>query len=187
MHISVRQALLGICIILFAVVCAERSMGRVFVYQHGPVALWSSDVQSDQNSQQAFDAYSFSHVIHGFAFYGVLAITPVPLTIGAMAVVAVGIEAWWETLENTDLIIDRYRDGTSSTNYRGDSILNSICDILSMIVGFYLAYKLSWQWTILLLILIEVVLLITIHDNLTLNIIMLLHPIPAIRQWQMAL
>ncbi len=178
---------LSILMILVATAGIEYSMGRTPFYQYGPVALWSGDINSNANSQQIADPYTFTHIIHGFAFYGLLTLVPGPLSLGTRAVIAVAAESSWEMVENSSFIINRYRAETISLDYYGDSIINSVFDILACLLGFWIASRLRTRWTILLAILIELALAYFIRDNLTLNIIQLLYPIHAIKLWQMGL
>ena len=163
----------------------EIGMGRSLTYTNGPVRLWVGDVNSDQNSQQISDPYSFTHVIHGALFYGVTYLAMGPASIGARAVVALAIESAWEVYENTDTVINRYRAATIALGYYGDSVTNSVADILCCLLGFVLARRLAWWWTVSWVVVTEIALAIAIHDNLTLNIIMLIRPIEAIKQWQL--
>jgi len=161
------------------------SFGRVPFYENGPVALWSSDVNSDQNSQQLADIYTFTHLIHGLAFYFLLwAVFREKLSIGARLALAMGLECNWEIIENTDFVIQRYREATISLDYYGDSVLNSLGDILACFIGFIAARRFPIWVSVSFVILSELALLFFIKDNLTLNIIMLLYPIEAIKMWQ---
>ena len=163
----------------------ELAMGRSPAYRNGPVRLWVGDVNSDQNSQQITDPYTFSHVIHGAIFYGLTHVAMGPASMGARVIVAVTIEGAWEAYENTDTVINRYRAATIALGYYGDSILNSMSDIVACLIGFVLASRLRWWWTVSWVVATEIVLAIAIRDNLTLNILMLIRPIEAIRKWQM--
>ncbi len=158
-------------------------MGRIAWCECG-FGLWTSHAWSSDTSQMLADPYSFTHVIHGIIFYAILRCFASWIPLQGRFLVALVIEVAWEVFENTPFVIDRYRAATASLDYTGDSVLNSIGDILSAVVGFYLAARLPWKWTLAIAIVIELLLLVTIRDNLTLNILMILFPIEAIKQWQ---
>ena len=160
-------------------------MGRRTWGIGGIPGIWSSDINSEHNSQFLFDPYTLTHVIHGLILYALVTLAFRQLPIASRLLIAIGLEGAWEVLENTSFIIGRYRAETVSLNYYGDSIVNSICDILACIAGFLLASRLPTRVTILGVVAIEVLLLVWTRDNLTLNIIMLLHPSQAIRAWQL--
>ncbi len=176
----------GIVVLLVALSAALLlAMGRPLVYQRGPVRLWSGEVQSDQNSQQLADPYTLTHVSHGVLLFGLVSLVGRRLRVGTRVVVALALECAWEVLENTDAVLQRYRAATVSLGYYGDSVLNSVGDILAAAVGCFLAATLP-VWTVVLgVVLVEAVLAVWIRDNLALNIVMLLRPVEAIRRWQL--
>jgi hypothetical protein len=137
------------------------------------------------NSQHLLDPYSFTHVLHGLIICGVLTWLAPRWPWRWGIVLAVVVEALWELIENSPFIIERYRAATASHGYMGDSVGNSLGDILSGAVGYILARWLGWKWSIALFIAVEVVLLVWIRDSLLLNIIMLVCPIDAIKAWQL--
>ena len=159
-------------------------MGRAPICECGYVKPWHGVVMSSENSQHLSDWYTPSHVIHGFAFYGLLWLAARRWSVGTRLVAAVLVESGWEVLENTDMIINRYREQTIALDYYGDSVLNSLADIAAMIGGFLLAARAPVWVTLLLAASMEIGVLWAIRDNLTLNVIMLVWPMDWIRVWQ---
>lgn len=161
-------------------------MGQVIICKCGYIKLWHGVTFSSENSQHLTDWYTFSHIIHGLIFYWIARKIGKRFSwpVGLAFLLALFAEISWEIFENTDFIINRYREVTISLDYYGDSIINSVFDVLAMVFGFILARRLPVWVSILLIILMEVFVGYYIRDNLTLNIIMLVYPLEAIKAWQ---
>jgi Protein of unknown function (DUF2585) len=162
-------------------------MGRPPICTCGTVKLWEGVVQSAGNSQHLSDWYSFSHIIHGFIFYGLGAWWLKRWPVGLRLMLATALELIWELVENSPAVIERYRAATASVGYSGDSIVNSMSDGFMMILGFWIASRLNWKAVVGLAVVFELFTLAVIRDNLTLNVLMLFHPVEAIKVWQSAL
>ncbi|MAI67045.1 MAG: hypothetical protein CMJ26_04120 [Phycisphaerae bacterium] len=180
----------AICILVIAMtILILKAMGRPLISNSGTVKLWHSEVVSSENSQHLSDWYSFSHIVHGFLFFFILWLVskkiPRVRKFSIALVIAVVMESIWEIVENTDFIINRYREATIALDYFGDSITNSTADIFFMSLGFMMAARLSVIASLSIVVAFEVMLAFVIRDNLALNIIMLIYPIDAIKEWQL--
>ena len=164
----------------------EWQMGRTPFGPDGRFGWWDGDIWSRENSQRVADAYSFSHLVHGILFFAALWLLARRIPVRYRFLLALLVEAGWEVLENSPLIIDRYRAATIAVGYVGDSILNSCSDVLMMALGFLFAHRVRVRTSVAAVIVMEVGCLLWVRDNLTLNVIMLIHPIDAIRAWQAA-
>ena len=188
-HYLSRQNKLWPWLAIFAVVTVTiyrlHNQGRLWWCSCGQIRLWAGDIWSSDNSQHLFDPYSFTHLLHGFVFYWLLAWSLPRLSPLWRLWLALSIEAVWEMIENSNSIIQRYRDTTLALGYQGDTIINAMGDLLMCGLGVALARRLGFWRTLMLFILTELVLLVWIRDGLLLNIIMLIYPIEAVKAWQM--
>ncbi|HVF37083.1 MAG TPA: DUF2585 family protein [Sphingomicrobium sp.] len=179
------RPLLALLIVLGGTIAILMAMGRPPICTCGEIALWGSE--GPAQSQMLADWYSLSHIVHGFLFYGVLHLLVRQHTsVEQRFLGALLIEAAWEIVENTPMIIDRYREATIALGYSGDSILNSTSDLAMMALGYLAARRFPVWASIAIVVALEILPLIVIRDNLTLNVWMLLAPNDAIRQWQAA-
>ncbi len=171
-------------LLILAAAAILLAMGRPPICACGRVTLWVSSSTSPETSQMLADWYSASHIVHGLLFYAALWLVARRWPVERRFLVALAVEASWEIAENSPWIIDRYRSATTAIGYTGDSVLNSVSDIMMMGLGFLLARRLPLWAALLTVVVLELVPLAIIRDNLTLNVIMLLHPVDAIRTWQ---
>ncbi|MEZ5344844.1 MAG: DUF2585 family protein [Pyrinomonadaceae bacterium] len=171
-------------VVLMVVILAAQ--GRIWWCKWDtPLYIWSSDVWSKHNSQHFFDPYFFTHILHGFLFYWLARlILNRRIAFAWMLFIAVIGESAWEVLENSKYVIEKYRENTASLEYMGDSIANSIGDVIACIAGFLIAYKLRVWRSIIVFVAVEIILVLTIRDSLLINIIMLIYPVEAIKLWQ---
>ena len=177
-----------ILVSLFGVAAAlatvELLNGRSLFGPDGRFGWWEGDIWSSANSQRVADVYSFSHMIHGMLFYGLLWLIMRRVPLKVRFLIALLIEAGWELLENSSFVIDRYRTATIAVGYTGDSVLNSVCDVGMMAFGFLIA-RVSRLWLVVVLIVVmELGCLWWVRDNLALNVLMLVHPVQSIKEWQ---
>jgi hypothetical protein len=182
---SRRSLVLALLIIAIAA-AIELAMGRHPICTCGTIELWVGDRDSSKTSQMLSDWYSLSHVVHGFLFYAALALLARRWPVELRFIAALSLESCWEVIENTPLVINRYRSTTAAAGYSGDSVVNSVSDMLMMALGFALVRRLLVWAAILLLLALELIPLFVIRDNLTLNIWSLIAPSKALQAWQAA-
>ena len=172
---------IGVAVVLL------RTQGRLWICECGRVLLWVNEAQGPNTSQHIFDPYTFTHVLHGFLFFWLIVWLLPKLARDWQLWLAIAIEAAWEVMENTEFVIDRYRQATAARGYTGDTIVNSLADILACGLGFVLARYLGVRRSIVVFLAVELLLILWIRDSLLLNILMLLFPIEAIKRWQSGL
>ena len=173
--------------VIIAMALVLRGQGHIWWCKSGDLAIYINQASgSSHTSQHLLDPYSFTHILHGVAFFWLTGLIFSRLSIGWRFLIAIFAEAAWEILENSSYIIEKYRENTASLDYFGDSILNSVGDVLACTAGFWIAYKVGWWRSLIFFVLTEVFLLLWIRDSLLLNIIMLIYPLDQIKHWQMA-
>lgn len=162
-----------------------RLEGRLWICSCGKLLIWVGQVCSSNNSQHFFDPYSFTHVLHGFLLFWLIAWLVPRLESSWQLTLAIVVEAAWEVFENTNFIIERYRTATAALGYNGDTVINSLGDILCCLVGFMIARRLGFRRSVIAFVVLEFVLILWIRDSLLLEILMLLFPLDAIKALQM--
>lgn len=176
--------MLAIIVITVATGLLLRAEGRLWICACGTVQVWSGQICSANNSQHFLDPYSFTHVLHGFLFFWLIAGFGRRLRGSWQVVLALAVEGAWEVFENTNFIIDRYRSETAALGYNGDTVVNSFGDLVCCLLGFIVARRLGLKWSLIVFVLLELVLILWIKDSLILEILMLVVPLDAIRVWQ---
>ena len=167
-------------------VLTMRVQGRIWWCKLGDFAIYVGDAwNSSHTSQHFLDPYTLTHVLHGVMFFWLAKLIFPKITFAWQFFIAIFVEAAWEVLENTNYVIEKYRENTASLDYFGDSIFNSAGDLLACAVGFWMAFKLGWWKSLIFFLLVEIILLLWIRDGLLLNILMLIYPLDSVKQWQM--
>ena len=172
-------------VVLLLMIGLLRAQGRMLLCACGYFAIWTSDTCSANNSQQLFDPYSFTHVLHGILFFWLIALLFARLAKAWQFWLALLLESAWEVFENTSFVINKYRTETAALGYQGDTVVNSLGDVTCALVGFLVARQIGFRRSLILFFLIEMILILWIHDSLLLQMLMLLRPINAIKAWQM--
>lgn len=185
--ISARRPFSPIAVIaalLVVQVVTLKLMGRPLWCDCGSFRPWVGDVSSTHESKHLVDPYTLSHFIYGLILYALLHYAAPKLHLGWRAAIATSLSTFWELVENTPFVIGRFRQGTITAGYSGDGLANSVLDTVAALGGFLVAARILWQGSVALAIAIELACLIAIRDGLSVNTIMLIKPIDAIREWQ---
>lgn len=184
-----RPGVIHVAVIGFLVALAMafllRFEGRLLICSCNRLLVWVGDICSSNNSQQLFDPYSFTHVLHGFLLFWIISLLFRRVAPQWQMSLALLCEAAWEVFENTPYVINRYRTETAALGYEGDTVVNSLGDLMCAFVGILIARQLGFRRSIILFLVVEVILLFTIRDSLLLEILMLIKPIAWIKQWQL--
>jgi hypothetical protein len=163
------------------------AQGRVWWCKSGDYRVYVNEAwNSSHTSQHFFDPYTFTHVLHGIMFFWLINLIFPKISTAWQLFITILVEAAWEVLENSNFIIEKYRENTASLDYFGDSILNSVGDLLACAIGFLIAKKIGWWKSLIFFLLTEIALLLWIRDGLLLNILMLIYPLDAVKNWQMS-
>jgi Protein of unknown function (DUF2585) len=182
----IRVAAIGFLVAL-ATACVLRFEGRLLICSCNRILIWVGDICSSNNSQQLFDPYSFTHILHGFLLFWIISLLFRRMTPEWQISLALVCEAAWEVFENTPFVINRYRTETAALGYEGDTVVNSLGDLLCAFVGILIARQLGYRRSLIVFLVVEVILVFTIRDSLLLEILMLIKPIAGIKQWQLCL
>jgi hypothetical protein len=175
-------------VVTAAMAIALFAQGRIWWCKYGDYSIYVNEAwNSPHTSQHLFDPYTFTHVLHGVAFFWIATLILSRVAIPWRFFIAIIAEAGWEVFENSNFIIEKYRENTASLDYFGDSIANSIGDVLACAVGFAIAAKLGRWWSLAFFILVELFLMLWIRDGLLLNILMLIYPLDGVKNWQMGI
>src|SRR5215217_3835912 len=177
--------IVAIGLVLLLVVVSLRAEGRMFLCSCGHFVLWTSDTCSSNTSQQLLDPYSFTHILHGFLFFWLIALLFKRMPRAWQFWLALLLESAWEVFENTSFVINKYRTETAALGYSGDTVVNSLGDLACALVGFVVARQLGLRRSLIVFLLVELVLILWIHDSLLFQILMLVRPLQAIKLWQM--
>jgi hypothetical protein len=170
---------------LLVMIVLLRVQGRLFLCACGQFQIWTSETCSANNSQQLFDPYSLTHVVHGFLFFYLVVLVFSRLARSWQFLLTLALEAAWEVFENSDFVIDRYRTATAALGYQGDTVVNSVGDLFCAVIGFVIAQQVGVRRSLILFALLELILILWIRDSFLLQILMLLRPVEAIKSWQM--
>ena len=179
-----RLAILSIPILMILLLLLQ---GRIWWCKTQDYAPWTSDAWSSHTSQHLLDPYTLTHVLHGVLFLWLINLLFRRMKLVWQFFIAITIESAWEVLENTNAVIEHYRQNTASLDYFGDSVFNSLGDVTACAAGFFIAYKLGWWRSLIFFLLTEILLLFWIRDSLLLNILMLIYPLDSVKSWQMGM
>lgn len=180
----IRIALIAL-LVAIAMAFVLRFEGRLLICSCNRILIWVGEICSSNNSQQLLDPYSFTHILHGFLLFWIITLLFRRLGPEWQISLALVCEAGWEVFENTPYVIDRYRTETAALGYQGDTVLNSLGDLMCAFIGILIARQLGFRRSVIVFLILEIILIYTIHDSLLLEILMLIRPIAAIKQWQL--
>ena len=180
----IRIALIAL-LVAIAMAFVLRFEGRLLICSCNRILIWVGEICSSNNSQQLLDPYSFTHILHGFLLFWIITLLFRRMGPEWQISLALVCEAGWEVFENTPYVIDRYRTETAALGYQGDTVLNSLGDLMCAFIGILIARQLGFRRSVIVFLILEIILIYTIHDSLLLETMMLIRPIAAIKQWQL--